>query len=152
MTVSPQELEKYLWSALNELRGSLAAHEAVDYLTALFFLRLLSETFDLQMASSGAEFGEEKSSDFQVPPEARWAAIRQSSNPSEAVSRALDRMRVGGTSLARNELFSSLRRLDKYPNLFRKLVEIVSTVDLDGAKRDEIAALTDTLIKQLASL
>jgi type I restriction enzyme M protein len=151
MSISPQELEKYLSSALNELRGSVAAHEAVDYLTALFFLRLLSETFDKQMGSWNAEVGEGESTDFQMPPESRWPSIRQSSNQSEAVSRALHGIRVGEMNLTENRLFSSLRKLEKQPNLLRKLVEIVSAVDLSDAKRDELPALTDTLINQLAA-
>lgn len=152
MSVSPQELEKYFWSALNELRGSVPAHEAVDYLTALFFLRFLSEAFDKHVGSWNAEVGEgEESAGFYVPREARWDSIRESSNPSEAVSRALHAIRVGEMRLVDSVLFSSLRKLEKYPSLLRKLIEIVSAVDLGDARKDELAAVTDTLIKQLAS-
>jgi type I restriction enzyme M protein len=151
MTVSSQELEKFLWAALIKLRGAVAAHEAVDYLTALFFLRLLSESFDIQLAGRNAELGEEKSTDFQIPREARWPSIRQSSNLSQAVSHALCSIKVGGISLSENGLFSSLRRLEKDESLFRELIEIVSAVDLGDATEDELAVLTDTLIRQLSS-
>src|SRR5687767_6322670 len=118
MSISLLELEKYLWRAFNELRGSIAAHEAVDYLTGLFFLRFLSEAFDRHVGSSNAEAGEcEKSSEFYVPREARWNKIRESSNPSEAVSRALQVVRVGEMRLVDSGLFSSLRRLEKSPSL-----------------------------------
>lgn len=152
MTVSPQELEKYLWSALNELRGSVVAtHEAVDYLTALFFLRFVTEAFDKGTGSHNIEAsGGEESIEFYVPHDASWASIRRSGNTSEAVFRALHSIRVGGIYLGDYGLFSSLRKLERQPNLFRKLIDIVSAVDLHDARRDELATLTDTLISQLA--
>jgi type I restriction enzyme M protein len=153
MVVSLQQFEVHIFSALDELRGYLDPHEAVDYLIGLFLLRFLSEKYELKNESSNGEAGHEKQPiDFYVPDEARWNTIRTSSHPGDAISHALHSIRVSGNQkLSDFGLFSSLERLQRNPALCGRLVNRVSALDLSGIQSHELAILTDQLITLSAS-
>lgn len=149
MSITPREFEAYLWSAWDELRHTMLSHEGWRYLVALFFLRLLSERFKDESINTNQE--QQGTSLVNVPNQARWISIAKSSIPAQAVRDALHSITLGDEPLIWNGLFSELGNLERYPQLYRRLVSIVSDVDLTGATNSELAAYTDTLIKRLAS-
>jgi len=148
LSISTRQFETYLSAALEELRASaLTSHEARDFLIALFLLRFLSEAFD-----RNSEGHKEKGAvEFYVPEDVRWASIEAHPNPNDAIVHALGTVTVGGETLDKPGLFSSLRRINRDPQLFKKLLGIVSGVDFSDATRDDLAALTDVLVKLLAT-
>ena len=83
-----QTLENWLWDAACVIRGPVDAPKFKDYILPLVFLKRLSDVFEDEIAQLRKEFGSHKEAEtlverdhklvrFYLPPEARWAAIRQ---------------------------------------------------------------------------
>jgi len=83
-----QTLENWLWDSACVIRGPVDAPKFKDYILPLVFLKRLSDVFEDEIAQLGEEFGSHKEAEtlverdhklvrFYLPPEARWAAIRQ---------------------------------------------------------------------------
>ena len=87
-TLDISTLESWLWEAASALRGPVDAPKFKDYILPLIFLKRLSDVFDDEVQRVAEEFamplGEalnlvEQDHDlvrFYIPPEARWATIR----------------------------------------------------------------------------
>jgi type I restriction enzyme M protein len=83
-SISQRELESYLWSAADILRGTLDAGDYKQYIFPLMFYKRLCDVYDEEyqkaLQESGgdievAEFAENHR--FNVPKEAHWSEIRQ---------------------------------------------------------------------------
>ena len=78
--------------------------------------------------------------DIYVPPEARWATIRQSPESCQSIERALHTIRMkGGHPLNELEILRPLLGLAKNSRLCRQMVETVSAIDLSGLKNHDMA-------------
>lgn len=85
--ISQQELESYLWGAATLLRGTIDAGDYKQFIFPILFYKRLCDVFDeetkLALKESGgdAEFAAyPENHRFQIPREAHWFKVRQTSN------------------------------------------------------------------------
>lgn len=83
VTLSVSELEQYLWSAADILRGSIDSSDYKGYIFGLLFLKRLSDRFDEEAEKLIAEgvpedvaWADPDEHQFFVPARARWSAIQ----------------------------------------------------------------------------
>ena len=83
--------EAELWAMADALRGSMDAAEYKHVVLGLIFLKYISDAFQERHAAVLAEWGAEAAADrdeyvaenvFRVPPEARWARLKQQARQS----------------------------------------------------------------------
>jgi type I restriction enzyme M protein len=94
--LSVAELEKYLWSAADILRGSIDSSDYKSFIFGLMFLKRLSDRFEEEAEKlvAGGEDPEVAWEDrdyhqFFVPPAARWAKLQQqATNVGDALNKA----------------------------------------------------------------
>ncbi len=76
------QLERYLWSAADILRGSIDSSDYKGFIFGLLFLKRLSDRFEEECEVVKADGGDPEDPDehqFFVPKTARWAAIQRAS-------------------------------------------------------------------------
>ena len=77
-----EQLEGYLWSAADILRGSIDSSDYKSFIFGLLFVKRLSDRFDEECAllvADGADPEDKDEHQFFVPPRARWASIQKKS-------------------------------------------------------------------------
>ena len=95
-TLSVAQLEQYLWSAADILRGSIDSSDYKTYIFGLLFLKRLSDRFEEEAEKLVAEgvpepvaWTDPDEHQFFVPDRARWSAIRKTAtNIGEALNKA----------------------------------------------------------------
>jgi type I restriction enzyme M protein len=101
------ELEKYLWSAADILRGSIDSSDYKSFIFGLMFLKRLSDRFEEEAEKLIAE-GEDPEvawedrdyHQFFVPPEARWAKLQQqATNVGDALNKACAKLEEDNDAL-----------------------------------------------------
>jgi type I restriction enzyme M protein len=78
--LSRDQLERYLWSAADILRGSIDSSDYKSYIFGLLFLKRLSDRFDEECEAVKAAGGDPEDKDeheFFVPKRARWSQIQK---------------------------------------------------------------------------
>ena len=94
--LSVAQLEQYLWSAADILRGSIDSSDYKTYIFGLLFLKRLSDRFEEEAEKLGAAgvsetvaWTDPDEHQFFVPDRARWRAIqKRASNIGEALNKA----------------------------------------------------------------
>ena len=95
-TLSVAQLEQYLWSAADILRGSIDSSDYKTYIFGLLFLKRLSDCFEEEAEKLVADglsetvaWTDPDEHPFFVPDRARWAAIQKTAtNIGEALNKA----------------------------------------------------------------
>ena len=82
-TLSVAQLEQYLWSAADILRGSIDSSDYKTYIFGLLFLKRLSDRFDEEAEkliakgfSETVAWRDPDEHEFFVPDRARWSTIQ----------------------------------------------------------------------------
>ena len=95
-TLGVEQLERYLWSAADILRGSIDSSDYKTYIFGLLFLKRLSDRFEEEAEKLVAEgvpedvaWTDPDEHQFFVPDRARWDAIlKTAANIGEALNKA----------------------------------------------------------------
>lgn len=90
--LTTEQLEGYLWSAADILRGSIDSSDYKNFIFGLLFLKRLSDRFEEEceaLAADGHDPEDEDEHQFWVPEKARWATIQKTAvGVGEALNRA----------------------------------------------------------------
>lgn len=90
--LSREQLEGYLWSAADILRGSIDSSDYKGYIFGLLFLKRLSDRFDEEceaLRAEGHDADDPDEHEFFVPKRARWSEIqRTATNLGETLNKA----------------------------------------------------------------
>ena len=95
-TLGVEQLERYLWSAADILRGSIDSSDYKTYIFGLLFLKRLSDRFEEEAEKLVAEgvsaevaWTDPDEHQFFVPRRARWSTIqKKAANIGEALNKA----------------------------------------------------------------
>jgi type I restriction enzyme M protein len=102
-TLTRDQLERYLWSAADILRGSIDSSDYKGYIFGLLFLKRLSDRFDEECEALQAEGADPEDPDehqFFVPRRARWGEIQKvATNIGEVLNKACSALEDKNASL-----------------------------------------------------
>jgi type I restriction enzyme M protein len=161
MTISQQDLEKYLWGAAVLLRGVIDPGEYKSIIFPLMFFKRLSDVYDEEYQDALALYGDEESARFsenhmfQIPNDSHWNDVRKTTtNVGQAIRTAMlniekvnpDKLSgiFGDTNWTNKERLSDRILVD--------LIEHFSTVNLSvkNVPHDEFGNAYEFLIKKFA--
>ena len=160
--ISQQQLESYLWGAATLLRGTIDAGDYKQFIFPLLFFKRLCDVFDeetkLALKESGgdAEFAAyPENHRFQVPQQAHWFEVRQTSNN---VGRALQSAMRAIEKANPDKLYgifgdAQWTNKDRLSDaMLRDLIEHFSCLELTVANlpEDELGQGYEYLIKKFA--
>ena len=165
--LSVAQLEQYLWSAADILRGSIDSSDYKTYIFGLLFLKRLSDRFEEEAEKLIAKgepedvaWTEPDEHQFFVPDRARWAAIqRTANNIGETLNKAcaaLEEQNPGLEGVLAGIDYNDERRLGDARNrdtVLARLVQHFSQVSLRNdrmAEPDLLGRAYEYLIEQFA--
>ena len=98
-----EQLEGYLWSAADILRGSIDSSDYKNYILGLLFLKRLSDRFAEEcetLVKDGDDPEDKDNHQFFVPKRARWSEIQKAaSNIGEVLNKACAALEDGNPAL-----------------------------------------------------
>ena len=165
--LSVTQLEQYLWSAADILRGSIDSSDYKTYIFGLLFLKRLSDRFEEEAEKLIAEgmsetvaWTDPDEHQFFVPDRARWVAIqRQATNIGETLNKACAALEEQNSALEgvlAGIDYNDERRLGDARNrdtVLARLVQHFSQVSLRNdrmAEPDLLGRAYEYLIEQFA--
>ena len=102
-TLTREQLEGYLWSAADILRGSIDSSDYKGFIFGLLFLKRLSDRFEEEcelLRDEGADPEDPDEHQFFVPKRARWSQIeRTATNIGDTLNKACSALEEGNASL-----------------------------------------------------
>ena len=157
--------EAELWRLADALRGAMDAAEYKHVVLGLIFLKYISDAFAERRAAVLAEWGEEAAEDrdeytaenvFWVPPDARWARLKDAARQS-AVGRLVDDAMAAierDNPVLRDVLPKDYARpaLDK--QRLGQLIDLISNIrvgDAEARSRDVLGRVYEYFLSQFAS-
>lgn len=159
--ITQSQLESYLWGAATLLRGTIDAGEYKSFIFPLLFLKRLSDVFDEEYEAALEESdGDEdyaalpEQHRFQVPSEAHWSDLRQSTKDvGRAISKAMREIERANPRLAGVFGDAPWTNKDRLPDAtLKELIEHYSrvTLSLGNVPEDELGVAYEYLIKKFA--
>ncbi|MCX6672041.1 MAG: class I SAM-dependent DNA methyltransferase [Euryarchaeota archaeon] len=161
MTISQQDLEKYLWGAAVLLRGVIDPGEYKSIIFPLMFFKRLSDVYDEEYQEALVMYGDEESAKFsenhmfQIPDGAHWNDVRKTAtNVGQVIKTAMmniekvnpDKLSgiFGDTNWSNKERLSDRILID--------LIEHFSSLNLSlkNVPHDEFGNAYEFLIKRFA--
>ncbi|MBY0399104.1 type I restriction-modification system subunit M [Myxococcota bacterium] len=101
--LSREQLERYLWSAADILRGSIDSSDYKNFIFGLLFLKRLSDRFEEEceeLRKEGADPEDPDEHQFFVPKPARWSEIQKTATGlGEVVNKASAALEEANTTL-----------------------------------------------------
>ena len=166
-TLGVEQLERYLWSAADILRGSIDSSDYKTYIFGLLFLKRLSDRFEEEAEKLVAEgvsgdvaWTDPDEHQFFVPDRARWGAIlKTAANIGEALNKAcaaLEEQNPALEGVLAGIDYNDERRLGDAKNrdtVLARLVQHFSQVSLRNdrmAEPDLLGRAYEYLIEQFA--
>lgn len=160
--ISQQQLESYLWGAATLLRGTIDAGDYKQFIFPLLFFKRLCDVFDeetkLALKESGgdADFAAyPENHRFQVPQQAHWFEVRQTSNnvgkALQSAMRAIEKANPDKLyGIFGDAQWTNKDRLSD--SMLRDLIEHFSCLELTVANlpEDELGQGYEYLIKKFA--
>jgi len=160
--ISQQQLESYLWGAATLLRGTIDAGDYKQFIFPLLFYKRICDVFDEETATALKESGGDKTfaayrenHRFQVPREAHWHEVRQTSNNvGQALQSAMRAIETANPEKLYG-IFGDAQWTNKdrlSDAMLRDLVEHFSSLELTLANlpEDELGQGYEYLIKKFA--
>jgi type I restriction enzyme M protein len=160
--ISQQQLESYLWGAATLLRGTIDAGDYKQFIFPLLFYKRICDVFDEEIETALKESGGDKTfaayrenHRFQVPPEAHWFEVRQTSNNvGQALQSAMRTIETANPEKLYG-IFGDAQWTNKdrlADAMLRDLVEHFSSFELTLANlpEDELGQGYEYLIKKFA--
>ena len=165
--LSVSQLEGYLWSAADILRGSIDSSDYKSYIFGLLFLKRLSDRFEEEAEKligegvpEGVAWTDPDEHQFFVPDRARWGAIqKQATNIGETLNKAcaaLEERNPALEGVLAGIDYNDERKLGDAKNrdtLLARLVQHFSQVSLRNdrmAEPDLLGRAYEYLIEQFA--
>ncbi|MDZ7337193.1 MAG: type I restriction-modification system subunit M [candidate division KSB1 bacterium] len=158
--------EAELWRMADALRGSMDAAEYKHVVLGLIFLKYISDAFEAQRARLEAERAEGADPEdpdeyravnvFWVPPEARWARLRQNArqpNIGRLVDEAMEAIERDNPSL-KGVLPKDYARPSLDSMRLGQLIDLVTNIrvgDADAQARDVLGRVYEYFLGQFAS-
>ena len=166
-TLGVEQLERYLWSAADILRGSIDSSDYKTYIFGLLFLKRLSDRFEEEAERLVARgfpndvaWTDPDEHQFFVPDRARWGAIqKRATNIGEALNKAcaaLEEQNPALEGVLAGIDYNDERRLGDAKNrdtVLARLVQHFSQVSLRNdrmAEPDLLGRAYEYLIEQFA--
>ncbi len=166
-TLGVEQLERYLWSAADILRGSIDSSDYKTYIFGLLFLKRLSDRFEEEAEKLVARgfpndvaWTDPDEHQFFVPDRARWGAIqKRATNIGEALNKAcaaLEEQNPALEGVLAGIDYNDERRLGDAKNrdtVLARLVQHFSQVSLRNdrmAEPDLLGRAYEYLIEQFA--
>ena len=166
-TLGVEQLERYLWSAADILRGSIDSSDYKTYIFGLLFLKRLSDRFEEEAeklvadgVSEDVAWTDPDEHPFFVPDRARWGAIqKRPTNIGEALNKAcaaLEEQNPALEGVLAGIDYNDERRLGDARNrdtVLARLVQHFSQVSLRNdrmAEPDLLGRAYEYLIEQFA--
>ena len=166
-TLGVEQLERYLWSAADILRGSIDSSDYKTYIFGLLFLKRLSDRFEeeaeklvAERVSEDVAWTDPDEHQFFVPDRARWGAIlKTATNIGEALNKAcaaLEEQNPALEGVLAGIDYNDERRLGDAKNrdtVLARLVQHFSQVSLRNdrmAEPDLLGRAYEYLIEQFA--
>jgi len=166
-TLGVEQLERYLWSAADILRGSIDSSDYKTYIFGLLFLKRLSDRFEEEAEKLVADgmsediaWTDPDEHQFFVPDRARWGAIlKTATNIGEALNKAcaaLEEQNPALEGVLAGIDYNDERRLGDAKNrdtVLARLVQHFSQVSLRNdrmAEPDLLGRAYEYLIEQFA--
>jgi len=141
------QLEGYLWSAADILRGSIDSSDYKSFIFGLLFVKRLSDRFDEECAAlvaDGADPEDKDEHQFFVPKRARWATIQTKStdvgNALNTACSALENENASLEGVLAGIDFNDERKLGDARNrdaVLGRLVQHFSKLNLSNASLSE---------------
>jgi type I restriction enzyme M protein len=141
------QLERYLWSAADILRGSIDSSDYKSFIFGLLFVKRLSDRFDEECAAlvaDGADPEDKDEHQFFVPKRARWATIQTKStdvgNALNTACSALENENASLEGVLAGIDFNDERKLGDARNrdaVLGRLVQHFSKLNLSNAALSE---------------
>lgn len=157
------QLERYLWSAADILRGSIDSSDYKNFILGMLFLKRLSDRFEeecVALRKDGDDPEDKDNHDFFVPKAARWSEIQKAaSNIGEVLNKACAKLEdanaslegvLGGIDYNDEQKLGDTRNRD---NVLSRLVQHFSGLDLRNANMPEpdmLGRAYEYLIEQFA--
>jgi type I restriction enzyme M protein len=160
--ISQQQLESYLWGAATLLRGTIDAGDYKQFIFPLLFYKRICDVFDEETATALKESGGDKTfaayrenHRFQVPLEAQWFEVRQTSNNVGQTLQSAMRAIETANPEKLYGIFGDAQWTNKdrlSDAMLRDLVEHFSSLELTLANlpEDELGQGYEYLIKKFA--
>jgi type I restriction enzyme M protein len=160
--IPQQQLESYLWGAATLLRGTIDAGDYKQFIFPLLFYKRICDVFDEETQTALKESGGDKTfaayrenHRFQVPPEAHWFEVRQTSNNvGQALQAAMRAIETANPEKLYG-IFGDAQWTNKdrlSDAMLRDLVEHFSSLELTltNLPEDELGQGYEYLIKKFA--
>lgn len=160
--ISQQQLESYLWGAATLLRGTIDAGDYKQFIFPLLFYKRICDVFDEETGAALKESGGDKTfaayrenHRFQVPRDAHWFEVRQTStNVGQVLQSAMRTIETANPEklfgIFGDAHWTNKDRLSD--TMLRDLIEHFSSLELTLANlpEDELGQGYEYLIKKFA--